>query len=95
MSIKNKQLVEMLKNLTKILKEFEEIARKELENIMIIVDFRYKITESKFERIEVECRAIKEKLKQIEKLTIKINLDCKRRMKKQKEIINWRDIKAT
>ena len=68
--INNMQLVEMLKNLTKTLKELEEITRKELENIMIILDLRYKITESEFERIKDECRAIIFKLKQNEKLTI-------------------------
>ena len=68
---------------------------KELENIMIIVDYRYKITENKFERIEEECRAIKEKLKQTEKLTIQIKPDNERKMNKQKETINWRDIKET
>ena len=93
--INNKQLVEMLKDLTKAPKEFEEITRKELENIMIIVDRRYKITEIEFERIEEECRAIKKKLKQTEKLAIQINPDNERRMNKQKESINWRDIKET
>ena len=85
--INNKQLVEMLKDLTKALKEFEEITRKELENIMIIVDRRYKITENEFERIEEECKEIKDKLKQTEKLTIQIKPVNERRMKKQKETI--------
>ena len=93
--INNKQLVEMLKDLTKALNEFEEIARKEMENIMIIVDRRYKISEIEFERIEEECRAIKEKLKQTEKLATQIKPDNERRMNKQKETINWRDIKET
>ena len=93
--INNKQLVEMLKDLTKALKEFEEITRKEMENIMIIVDRRYKISEIEFERIEEECRAIKEKLKQTEKLATQIKPDNERRMNKHKETINWRDIKET
>ena len=93
--INNKQHGEMLKDLTKALKELEEITRKELENIMIIVDRRYKITEIEFERIEEKCRAIKEKLEQTEKLAIQIKPDNERRMNKQKENINWRDFKVT
>ena len=58
---------------------------------MIIVDRRYRIIESEFERIEEECRTIKEKLK----LMIQIKLDNERRMNKQKESIDWRDIKKT
>ena len=85
----------MLKHITKTLKKFEEIAKKELENIMIIVDRRYKIIESEFESIEEECRAIKEKLKLTVKLVIQIKPDNERRMNKQKESINWRNIKKT
>ena len=93
--INNKQLVEMMKDLTKALKEFEEITMKELENIMIILDRRYKITEIEFERIEKECKEIKEKLKQTEKLATQIKPENERRMNKQKETINWRGIKET
>ena len=91
--INNKQLVEMIKDLKKALKEFDEITRKEMENIMIIVDRRYKITEIEFERIEEECRVIKEKLNQTEKLATQIKPENERRMNKHKETINWRDIK--
>ena len=69
--------------------------KERVGNIMIIVNRRFKITESEFERIEEEWRAIKEKSKQTEKLAIQIKLDSERRMNKQKIIINWINIKET
>ena len=64
----NKQLVEMMKNLTKALREYENATDKELENIMRVIELRDKETRRELDKLEEARISIEARLKQANKL---------------------------
>ena len=60
----NKQLVEMMKNLTKALLEYENATNKELENIMRVIELRDKETRGELDKLEEARISVEARLKQ-------------------------------
>ena len=58
----NKQLNMMIKQMIEALKEYEKVTRKEIENIMKIVNLKYSKMEKEQEQITKICDQMKEKL---------------------------------
>ena len=58
----NKQLNMMIKEMIKAMKEYEKATRKEIENIMKIVNLKFSKKEKEQEQITKICYQMKEKL---------------------------------
>ena len=90
----NKQLVEMMKNLTKTLREYENATNKELENIMRVIELRGKETRRELDKLEEARISIEARLKQANKL-VKENEKNNGNPDYQKVQVNWKTIKDT
>ena len=90
----NKQLVEMMKNLTKALREYENATNKELENIMRVIELRDKETRRELDKLEEPRISIEARLKQANKL-VKENKKNNGNPDNQKVQVKWKIIKDT